>query len=91
MACRFLWHVRTGSVKKFVLRANSHDGHAIQLSGDCQASFEGGLISGFNGKRGTAPAYALELDDHSTVNSSFTKVNRFENQQRLVVGGPPPS
>jgi len=84
------WHVSDLAVKNFVLRANGHGGHGIQLSGDCQASFEGGLISGFNGKRGPAPAYALELDDHSTVNADFTKVNRFENQQRLVLGGPPP-
>jgi hypothetical protein len=83
------WHVSRLAVKNFVLRANGQDGHAIQLSGDCQASFEGGLISGFNGKRGPGPAYALELDDHSTVNADFTTVNRFENQQRLVLGGPP--
>ena len=44
--------VSNSSVKYFVLRANGHDGHGIQRSGVCQASFEGDLISGFNGKRG---------------------------------------
>ena len=90
-AVQISWHVSDLTVRNFVVRANGHGGHAIQLSGNCQAVFEGGLISGFNGKRGPAPAYALELDDHSTVNADFSSVNRFENQQRLIRGGPSPA
>ncbi len=83
------WHVSDVKVRNFSVSANGHDGHAIQLAGDCHADFEGGLISGFNGRRGNAPAYALELNDHSSVNADFARVNRFENQQRLILGGPP--
>jgi hypothetical protein len=87
-AVQISWHVSDLSVRNFGVRANGHGGHAIQLSGDCQAVFEGGLISGFNGKRGDNPAYALHLEDRSSVNADFASVNRFENQQRLILGAP---
>ncbi len=89
-AVQISWHVSNLTVQNFVVRANGHGGHAIQLSGDCRATFAGGLISGFNGKRGNDPAHALELSDHSSVNADFASVNRFENQQRRILGGPAP-
>ena len=88
-AIQISWNVAALTVQDFAVRANGQDGHAIQLSGDCQADFRGGVISGFNGKRGNGPAYALELNDHSSVNADFARVNRFENQQRLILGAPP--
>lgn len=77
-------HVHGLDVEDFSILAGGTDGHAIQLWRDCEASFRGGLISGFNGRRGTAPAHALELGDGSRVNADFETANRFYDQARLI-------
>ena len=52
---------------------------------DSNAHIEGCTIRGFNQIRGVTPAHALDIARGSTVNSNFTSVNRFVDQQRLVL------
>jgi hypothetical protein len=80
------WNVQGLDVENFSLIAGGTDGHAIQCSGNVQAGFRKGVITGWNGKRGNSPAYALEVNDGSTVNADFETVNRFYDQQRIRLG-----
>ena len=68
----------------FALYASEKNGHAIQLWGDVAAVFRGGVISGWNGTRGSAPAFALELGEGSSVNADFESANRFYDQHNIL-------
>jgi len=79
------FNVRGLDVREFVLLGDGRNGHAIQLWGDVEASFRGGIISGWNGTRGNAPAVALETGDGSRENDDFETANVFYEQERLVL------
>jgi len=78
------WNVRGLDVANFALLADGCNGHAIQLWGDVDARFRSGVISGWNGLRGGAPAYALEFGENSTVNPDFESANQFPHQERIL-------
>jgi hypothetical protein len=82
-ALQVSFNVRGLDVEGYSILAGGHDGHGIELHGDCEASFRGGIIEGFNGKRFEGPAYALHVSDGSRVNADFEAVNQFSNQQRV--------
>jgi hypothetical protein len=88
------YHVSGLDVEEYSLLSGGSDGHAIQLAGNCDASFKRGVISSWNGHRGTQPAAALDLVDNSKINDDFgddgpeggpqrNQANKFHNQIRI--------
>jgi hypothetical protein len=78
------WHVSGLDVQDFALFAGGKDGHGVQLWGDVSAVFKGGTFEGWNGTRGGAPAYAMEIGDGSTLNADFETSNQFFAQDRIL-------
>jgi hypothetical protein len=78
-----------GSFEGGYIIGNGKDGNAIQVTGNCHLDMRGLTIGGFNGKRSSTSACALDLDERpppwlSTINSDFESVNTFFNQNRRL-------
>jgi hypothetical protein len=70
-------------IRRCVMNAAGQNGHAIQMSRNVLGRVSGCTIRGFNGKRGTNPAHAIDLALGSSVNADFERTNEFVNQQRI--------
>ena len=79
------YHVQNTRMRNCSFRGVGENGHGMQIVGHCDADIRGCTFEGFNGTRGGAPAYALELLDHASVNADFEAVNQFIDQQRILL------
>jgi hypothetical protein len=79
------WHVENLLIENCTLVAAGHNGHGIEFAVDAHGRVVGCTFDGFNGMRGNAPAHAVELFDHSSVNDDFASVNTFRNQRRILM------
>ncbi len=86
------WNVVGLDVAECSFIAGGTDGHAIQLAGNCHGVFRDCVIAGWNGQavaawdspRGSAPTYAIDVIDGSTVNADFVAANQFYRQNLMV-------
>lgn len=78
------WNVRSAAFRNCQFLSAGHDGHGFEAAGDCQPTFTGCTFQGWNGMRGTQPAYALNLIDGAKTNLDFQPMNHFVDQQRIV-------
>jgi len=84
-AIQVSWNATDCSFLDFTLQGGEHNGHGIQVSGDCDIDIRDGVMGGFNQLVGGSPAYALHVTDGSTVNADVLTVNDFTDQLRLVL------
>jgi hypothetical protein len=88
---QFTNHVASARMRRCVLNAAGMNGHGIQVTTDAHVRIESCTIRGFNGTRGPNPAHALDLAHGSSVNGDFAGINRFVDQQRILLDRNPPA
>jgi hypothetical protein len=79
------YHFGQARIHRCFVNAAGFGGHGIQVTSSSHASVEGCTIRGFNGKRGSNPAYAIHVGPNSSVNADATSVNRFVDQARILL------
>jgi hypothetical protein len=78
-------HVASILIERCVLDSGGKNGHGIQFSRDVHGRVVDCTIRGFNGRRGSNPAYAIDVALGSTVNEDFAQVNHFVDQERIML------
>ncbi len=79
------WNATDCFIADSTIDGTGGDGHGIQLSGDCEVDVRGCTITGFNDSAGQGAAYAINVNDGSSVNEDVLTVNTFTGQTNLIL------